>query len=261
MTDEKDSTEKAGTRQGSRAHDAEPGVGSDAARDTRPGFDLVGQTTDTRRLTVVVLAIVGVLLAAGVGLILAVSGGDEGSQARTEEEAPRISLRPLETTSTRPPRSTTSSSSSTSVTTVPSSTTSVASPSTSAPSAGGGTPAPNGPATQAPTTTLPPTPPILEVFYAQTSDGRLAVRPGSMSSISIRNSGGSSGGYAVRIVEGPITVNDSSFVTGTILPGDLAVVRVKVRTDYTGKLPTTARIRVELENSDTVDIDVRVDKP
>ncbi|MDZ7733570.1 MAG: hypothetical protein U5R31_11190 [Acidimicrobiia bacterium] len=128
-------------------------------------------------------------------------------------------------------------------------------PTTPPPTGNGGNPAPPPPPPP------PDAPPAdLDVFFADDGSGRLPVRKGQSSTVSIRNTGGSTGFWALN-ASGPVRVDGRSGVNGECAPGAVVTVRVTVAASATIEGASNEEIRFESADGRAMVVPVRVLPP
>jgi hypothetical protein len=222
-------------------NDPQPGDGADGGR----------STDEATRITRIVLLAVILVLVGGLALLLVLGPSDEGSARDAVGDLDRspVSIRDDADTTT-----TTSS---------PESETTQAPATTAAPPAAPGAPppppAPPGPTPPSPTPppAAPARPASLEVFWAADAGGRLAVRAGQTAQISIRNTGGSDGSWALNAT-GPVRVDGRSGISGQISPGQVIIVNVTLDPNDLPDDEEAETIRFDTPDGGSRTIDVRV---
>jgi hypothetical protein len=195
------------------------------------------------RLPLVLGGVIAVVLVLGAfALFRPGSGGGSGQAIDTEN---RIQLGerggpPVETTTTE--ATTTTTEATTTTTTEATTTTQADEPGPIAPPAGGDQPAPTvaQPAPTPPPTpsttssTAPPSPAQLTVTYPRDAQDRMVLFAGGSSAVSIYNSGGQPGNYAVS-VSGDVAVVGAS--SGAVQPGQVVSVNIRAGDGTDGPPP------------------------
>jgi hypothetical protein len=207
---------------------------------------------EATRITRIVLVAVILVLVGGLALLLVFGSGDDNSAREAVDELGRtqVSIRDGEqsaTTDTSEPVST-----------------DTASPAeTEPPDTQGGEavvdpgPAPNSPPAPPgqPATTVVPA--KLEIFFGVDSQGRLPVKVGQGTQISIRNTGGAEGAWALNAT-GALRVDGVSGKNGRVPGGQVTIVTVTVDAATAPSVPTEASIRFDTPDGQSRTIPVQI---
>jgi hypothetical protein len=205
---------------------------------------------EATRITRIVLIAVILVLVGGLALLLVFGPAGDNSARDAFDDLGRsqVSIRDSSTTQTTDTSEPVS--------------TDTAAPAETAPP--GGEPAVDGPSPPAPAPPAAPpqsvttlSPARLETFYAVDSQGRLPVRVGQSSQISIRNSGGSEGAWALNAT-GSLRVNGQSGINGRVAGGSITVVTVTVDPGTAPDVPTEATIRFDTPDGESKTILVQI---
>jgi hypothetical protein len=224
-------------------NDPQPGDGADGGR----------STDEATRITRIVLLAVILVLVGGLALLLVLGPSDDESPRDAVGDFDRspVSIRGDEDAA-----DTTTSS-------VASETTQAPETTAAAPVPPGAPPAPAPPPrsspspSPAPSPAAPARPASLEVFWAADTGGRLAVRAGQTAQISIRNSGGSDGSWALNAT-GPVRVDGRTGISGQISPGQVIIVNVTLDPNDLPDEEEAETIRFDTPDGGSRTIDVRV---
>lgn len=211
-----------------------------------------GGTDEATRITRIVLVAVILVLVGGLGLLVVFGpkGDDSARQAVGDLSRSQVSIRDNADRST-----TTTSVAVTTDTAAPAET---APPTTEAPPPGDTPrpPAPPPPAVpgQVPTTLAPAR---LDVFFATDSQGRLPVKVGQGTQVSIRNTGGREGAWALNAT-GPLRIDGVPGKNGLVPGGSIVVVTVTVEPGFNPSAPTEASLRFDTPDGTSRDIPVQI---
>lgn len=219
-------------------------VVADAEADGAKGPD------EATRITRIVLIAVILVLVGGLALLLFLGPSDDDSARQAVDDLNRsqVSIRDAlasETTTTTEPVSTETADPADN----PPPETEIAPGPAPSPS-----PSPASPPGPSPTTVKPAN---LEVFYAVDSQGRLPVKVGLSSQISIRNSGGAEGSWALNATP-PLRVDGKSGTNGRVSGGSITTINVTVDAATAPTTPTETTIRFDTPNGESKTIRVLI---
>jgi hypothetical protein len=227
-----------------------PGRPGDPARDPDDPEYGSPKTDEATRITRIVLVAVIVVLLGGLAALLLLGGDDDGGarDAVTGLDNSGVEIRDDTTTPAEDD--------------VPETTETTASAPGPAPETTAGRPA--GPGGAQPPPAPPPAPDAapadLEVFFADNGSGFLPVRKGQSSTVSIRNTGGSTGFWALNAT-GPVRVDGASGINGQCAPGQVITIRVTIADGADVTQQSEESIRFEVSGGPTVTIPVLVLPP
>lgn len=203
---------------------------------------------EATRITRIVLVAVILVLVGGLVLLLVLGPADDNSARRAVDDLSRsqVSIRDeleAETTTT------------TAVTTETAAPAETAPPDSQAP-APGPSPSPSPAAPPGPSPS-PSDPASVEVFYAVDSQGRLPMKVGLTSQISIRNNGDSEGSWALN-ASAPLRVDGRSGTNGRLSGGSITVVNVTIDSASAPGQPTESSVRFDTPNGESKTIRVYI---
>jgi hypothetical protein len=95
------------------------------------------------------------------------------------------------------------------------------------------------------------------VFFGTDSQGRLPVKVGQATQISIRNTGGSEGAWALNAT-GAVRIDGVTGKNGRVPGGSVTVVTVTVDPASAPSVPTEATIRFDTPDGESRDILVQI---
>lgn len=226
--------------------DGDP-TGPQAARQAAPK---AGTADEATRITRIVLVAVILVLVGGLALLVVFGPADDNSarDAVSDLSRSQVSIRDASAGTTSSTASVTTPTEASPETTTPPAPDAPPAPSPAPPPA-----APSGPG-QAPTTVAPAR---LDVFFGTDSQGRLPVKVGQGTQISIRNAGGAEGAWALNAT-GPLRVDGVPGKNGRVPGGSVTVVTITVDPAFAPTSPTEASIRFDTPDGTSRDIPVQI---
>jgi hypothetical protein len=205
---------------------------------------------EATRITRIVLVAVILVLVGGLALLLVLGPADDDSARQAVDDLSRSQVSIREALEAE----TSTSAAVTTETAAPAET----APPDGEPAAPSPSPSPSPPpASSSPPSPAAPKPANVEALFAVDSQGRLPVKVGFTSQISIRNTGGLEGTWALN-ASGPLRVDGQSGINGRIAGSSITVISVTVDAGSAPSQPTESEIRFDTPTGESKTIRVYI---